>query len=210
MVSEGEDVNTVRHVLKEVKKMGIRCTERTFWHYHKLRLLPDGAKISGRGNIVFFPNDVVIRLWLINVLIRDLEFTISDLCRYPWPQLNTSSVTVAPRELPGEMILASRQKLQDARDACLRHVVGNIESLLKVDKNAVAAVAAKSAIPMRSSGSSEVREKVMPKSSQHESRENLIADSIDDAMAENDERDTKLKDENRLERASMLGDSKGG
>src|ERR1700693_4642081 len=81
-------MNTVRDVLLQVKKMGIRCTERTFWHYHKLRLLPDGQKISGCGNVVFFQDDTALRIWFIVLLTKDFDFSIPEVCRYPWSQLN--------------------------------------------------------------------------------------------------------------------------
>jgi len=123
-------MNTVRDVLRKAKKLGAKCTERTFWHYHKLRLLPEGQKISGRGNVVFFPDDTALRIWLIYFLTTELEFRISELQRYPWAQFNIGDAVSSFDQLPEDFIFGAKQKLQKSRDDSLKRIMENIGAIV--------------------------------------------------------------------------------
>jgi hypothetical protein len=125
-------MKTVQEILKDVKKMGARCPRRTFWHYHKLRLLPEGQKISGRGNVVFFPDDTALRIWLIYFLTTELEFSISELRRYPWAQFNIGDAVSSFDQLPEDFIFGAKRKLQKLRDDSLKYIMENISAVIGV------------------------------------------------------------------------------
>lgn len=121
-------MNSMRDVMKQARKLGVACTERTFWHYHKLGLLPGGQKIPGYGNVIFFPPDTGTRLWLIYILTKKLRFNISDLRSYPWSQFKT--VPATNFKLSKEVIFAAKQEFENARAASLRKVVESISVFL--------------------------------------------------------------------------------
>jgi hypothetical protein len=125
-------METVRDVLKKAKKLGAKCTERTFWHYHKLRLLPDGQKISGRGNVVFFPRDTAVRIWLVYFLTAELGFSISEIARYPWAQFDIGNTLSAFHGLPEDFVFGTKRKLQKLRDDSLKYIMKNISAVIGV------------------------------------------------------------------------------
>jgi hypothetical protein len=124
-------METVRDVLKKAKKLGAKCTERTFWHYHKLRLLPEGQKISGRGNVVFFPGDTAVRIWLVYFLTAELGFSIAEVCRYPWAQFNMGDAVTSLHQLPEDFVFGAKQKLQQSRDDNLKRMIENISVVFR-------------------------------------------------------------------------------
>ncbi len=133
-------MNTMREVMAQAKKLGVRCTERTFWHYHKLGLLPEGRKISGYGNVIFFPNDTATRLWLIGFLTKQLGLKISDLRRFPWAEFKALPAT--NNRLPKEFVFAAKRDFENARAACLKKVLASIATLLNEGQSSTAGPAA--------------------------------------------------------------------
>lgn len=130
-------MDTVRDVLKKAKKLGAKCTERTLWHYYKLRLLPEGQKISGRGNVVFFPRDTALRIWLISFLTAELGFSLSEICRYPWAQFDTGDAFSTFRGLPEDFVFSAKQKLQKSREDSLKHTMEGIRAVIGRVENTV-------------------------------------------------------------------------
>ncbi len=100
----------VAEVLEEAEGLGAGCTERTFWKYQKLGLLSEGRKISGQGNVVYFPDDTALRLWIIQLLTKELEFSLSDIARYPWSQFEVDQVNLPPDSHPGKLILETKNR----------------------------------------------------------------------------------------------------
>jgi hypothetical protein len=121
-------MKTVAEILNQVRKVGVVCTERTFWKYHQLRLLPCGRKIPGQGNVVYFPDETALRLWLVHFLTKELEFSLSDVSRYPWSQFESVHEMSALERLPGEFILTAKNEYDKAKDATLRQL---LDSLMK-------------------------------------------------------------------------------
>lgn len=56
----------LEEVLKRAQSLGFTITRRTFWRYWKQGLLHQGEKIPGRGNVLYFPEDVVEELSIIH------------------------------------------------------------------------------------------------------------------------------------------------
>jgi DNA-binding transcriptional MerR regulator len=127
--SIGGAVYTIRDVMIQAKKLGVHCTARTFWQYYKLGLLPDGRKLLGHGNVMFFPDDTATRLWLIGFLTRELGFTLSDLRRFHWSEFR--ALPAENTKLKKEFIFAAKRDFEDARAACLKKVLADIAALLK-------------------------------------------------------------------------------
>jgi len=119
-------MKTVEQILKEVRKVGVVCTERTFWKYHQLRLLPSGKKIPGQGNTAYFPDETALRLWLIHFLTKKLELNLSDISRYPWPQFESLHDASAVMDIPGELMLTAKTEYDKTKDAALRHLVDQL------------------------------------------------------------------------------------
>lgn len=109
-------------VLKDARKYGVQCTERTFWKYHRMGLLPEGQKLSGHGNVVFFPDETVMRLRLIQLLTKEMEFTLQDVAKYPWSQLDPIS-NVWFGEVISEDVLEAKNSYQKAKDELFREFV---------------------------------------------------------------------------------------
>jgi hypothetical protein len=128
-------METVRDVLKKAKKLGAKCTERTFWHYHKLRLLPEGQKISGRGNVAFFPGDTAVRIWLVYFLTAELGFSISEIARYPWAQFDIGNALSTFHGLPEDFVFGAKQKLQKSREDSLKHTMEGIRAVIGAVKD---------------------------------------------------------------------------
>lgn len=119
-------MKTVAQVLDEAEKLRAGCTERTFWKYHKLRILSQGRKVSGRGNITYFPDDTAVRLWLIHFLATQLEFSLSDISRYPWSQFEAAQVTPPKNTIPGELVLEAKNQCDKGKDKIIREIVGHL------------------------------------------------------------------------------------
>lgn len=122
-------MKTVDEILKQADELGARCTERTFWKYHKLGLLPEGLKITGRGNVLYFPNDTALRLLIIQLLTKEMQLSLSDISRYPWAQVEPTQLK-SPREWrpSDDFILEAKSRFDRAKDTMVREV---IEKLLK-------------------------------------------------------------------------------
>jgi DNA-binding transcriptional MerR regulator len=118
-------MNTVTNIVRQARALGLDCSERTFWKYHQLRLLPRGQKIRGRGNAVYFPDETVLRLWIIHFLTQQLEFTLSEVSRYPWYQFECPNA--APTfQISPEFIVTAKHQFDKARDAALHKLVGEL------------------------------------------------------------------------------------
>jgi DNA-binding transcriptional MerR regulator len=124
-------MKTVAQVLEEAQKRRVGCTERTFWKYHKLGLLPEGRKISGRGNAVYFPDDTALRLWIIQLLTKELEFSLSDISRYPWSQFEVDQLKLPLHTYPGELILETKNQYDKLKGAFLRQLIDKLVEDLK-------------------------------------------------------------------------------
>jgi hypothetical protein len=119
-------MKTIDEVLEEVRVMGTECSERSLWKYHKLRLIPGGRKVSGEGNKVFFPEGTALRLWLVRLLTDELGFSLSDVVRLPWSQLEGRRPVWSSIKVPGELVLAVRDECNKARDKLLLQLVGKL------------------------------------------------------------------------------------
>jgi hypothetical protein len=119
----GIAMNTVRDIVKQSRRLGIDCTERTFWKYHKLGLLPKGCKIPGRGNKVYFPTETAVRIWLIHLLTKKMDFSLSDVSRYPWSQFEVGETICSPNALPGKFVMEVRNRCDKGKDSLLRQLV---------------------------------------------------------------------------------------
>ena len=78
-------MNTVEQILERLGTFGVKCSKRTLWKYHEYRLLPEGRKLPGAGNVVYFPDEAVVRIWMIHFLTGELDFKLSELSKYRWP-----------------------------------------------------------------------------------------------------------------------------
>lgn len=116
-------MKTIRDVLRNAQLDGVPCTSRTFWNYHRLGLLPEGQKIPGRGNKVFFPDNTNARLWLIHILTNRVGFSIADLKRYPWAQHRQGTrILEIPKAIP-KAIYGAKQEIQLSRDRALKKAI---------------------------------------------------------------------------------------
>jgi hypothetical protein len=92
---------TLKEVLDKLGDMGVDFAPRTFWKYVDMRLLPEGRKLPGRGNLFFFPEDTPERIAQLYTLNKDLGFPLHLLQRTmvylltdkPW---NTTAVPKPP------------------------------------------------------------------------------------------------------------------
>ena len=66
-------------VLEEARRLGVKCTPRTFWKYHSMHLLPAGKKRGGRGNVLYFPDDMPQRLRLLDFLNKEAGISLETL-----------------------------------------------------------------------------------------------------------------------------------
>lgn len=127
-------MKTVSQILDEAQKNGIPCTERTFWKYHKLGLLPEGQKLPGRGNVAYFPDDTLLRLWLIAFLKSEMNLNLSDFSRYEWPEIESDPEKL-PNEWSGDFFLNAKRQCQKAKREAMRTVIEQlVEGLRKEDK----------------------------------------------------------------------------
>ena len=124
-------MKTVPQVLDEAQKLRARCTERTFWKYHKLGLLPEGQKIAGKGNVMYYPEDTALRLWFIHFLTKELEFSLSDIARYPWSQFEDAHLVSPLNGIPGELILEAKNQCRQAKRTMLRQLIEKLVQDLK-------------------------------------------------------------------------------
>jgi hypothetical protein len=63
---------TLEQVRHETRQMGAPITARTFWRYVELRLLHQGEKYPGMGNVFYFPDDTPERIVQIHTLKKGL------------------------------------------------------------------------------------------------------------------------------------------
>lgn len=61
---------TVEDILREAKQIGALVSRRSLFRYIEEGMLPLGKKISGRGNVSYFPADAHKQLWLVQVLTK--------------------------------------------------------------------------------------------------------------------------------------------
>jgi len=122
---------TVSDALKRAAECGVRVSERTFWKYHQLGLLPAGEKIAGRGNVTYFPDDTPIRLLLIHFLAEELKVNPSKLSSPSWSQYRPSPEFWSLRDLPDEQIAIAKEEYEKAKEEALRLFLQRIEKLLE-------------------------------------------------------------------------------
>lgn len=130
-------MKTVGEVLRHARKLSVECTARTFWKYHKLGLLPKGYKISGRGNVIYFPDDTAVRLWLVQFLSKELEFNLTEISRYSWSQFESTQAVWRPTAdwASGEFILEAKRHCARGKDALLRQLLDFLMNHLVPAKN---------------------------------------------------------------------------
>lgn len=126
---------TLSQVLLAAHDLHAECTERTFWKYHKLGLVPEGQKIPGQGNVRYFPRDTPFRLWLINFLTRQLEFSLSDVACYPWSQLESCQPCLTLNRIPGEVVVETKNQFKRARGKMIRELIDRLIGDLTSDKD---------------------------------------------------------------------------
>ena len=114
--------------MSEVQELGVQCTERTFWKYHKLGLLPEAQKKRGEGNVAYFPDDTPLRLWFIEFLTKKLEFSLSEVSRVPWHQFASKSHNMW---IPGDFALEAKNRYHGMKDQALVDIVEKLLNELK-------------------------------------------------------------------------------
>jgi hypothetical protein len=65
---------TVSDLLREAKRLGIKLSPRTFWSYCEQGLLPEGRKLPGRGNCLYFEGNALSHLYAV-VLFKSLRLS---------------------------------------------------------------------------------------------------------------------------------------
>ncbi len=93
-------MNTIHEIIKNSKRLGVHCSASAFWRYVALGILPEGKKIQGRGNVLYFPADIHIRLWLIAFLRDDIGVDPAELQQIPWESLVLPAEKLLARPLP--------------------------------------------------------------------------------------------------------------
>jgi DNA-binding transcriptional MerR regulator len=111
------------------------CTERTFWKYHKLGLVPEGQKVPGNGNVAYFPDDTPLRLWLINFLTRQLEFSLQDIAGYPWEQFERSQRRLTQNHIPDEVVVETKNQFKREKRRMIQELIGRLIGDLTSGKN---------------------------------------------------------------------------
>jgi hypothetical protein len=84
--------------------LGVDFAPRTFWKYVDMKLIPQGRKLPGQGNLFFFPSDTPERIAQLSSLNKDLGFPLGLLqrtLRYlltsePWATTVVPPPTAAP------------------------------------------------------------------------------------------------------------------
>ena len=70
---------TLNEVEERARRFGAAVPPRTLWEYLRLKLLPQGKKISGHGNVLYYPEYAPDRLVQVFWLNRKLGIPISVL-----------------------------------------------------------------------------------------------------------------------------------
>lgn len=86
-------------------------------------LLPGGQKIPGQGNVFYFPDDTLLRLWLIALLMSEMNLSLSDISRYPWPEVEGGQGAVAPNAWSGDFLLNAKKQCQRAKHEAMSTVI---------------------------------------------------------------------------------------
>jgi hypothetical protein len=120
---------SVAEVLKRAEQLGLECPNRTFWRYYQLGFLPRGHKVPGRGNVLYFPDETALRLWVIHFLTQQLGLTFSEVARYPWSQFECQN-TKPMCSISGEFVLTAKHQFDKIRDAALHKFVGELVNQL--------------------------------------------------------------------------------
>ena len=118
-------MNTVAEVLKQARRQGLDCSRRTFWNYYLSGFLPKGHKIPGKGNVLYFPGETVLRLRIIQFLMEQLDFRLSELSRYPWSQFECRP-TQSLFSISDEFVLTAKRQYDKMRDAALHKFLGEL------------------------------------------------------------------------------------
>jgi DNA-binding transcriptional MerR regulator len=114
-------MKTVEQTLDCLRTFGVACGKRTLWKYHEYGLLPEGQKSPGGGNRVYFPDETIVRIWMIHFLTESLDFKLSELSKYRWPDFEwhpTSTLGVSR-----EFVFRMKNKLAKSRQRDLHNVV---------------------------------------------------------------------------------------
>ena len=70
---------TLHEVEERAKRSGVAVPARTLWEYLHSRLLPQGHKIPGHGNVLYYPDDTPDRLIQVHWLNKKLGIPIAVL-----------------------------------------------------------------------------------------------------------------------------------
>src|SRR5215469_9050610 len=129
-------MKTLNAILDDAKRFRIPCTERTFWKYYKLGLLPEGRKIPGKGNVVFFPNDTLLRLWLIAFMKEEMNSSLADISHCPLPEFDIGDGDLPPNIWTGDFLLKAKRECQKAKREAMLTVINELVKALESEKNA--------------------------------------------------------------------------
>jgi hypothetical protein len=70
---------TLHEVEERAKRSGVAVPARTLWEYLHSGLLPQGHKIPGRGNVLYYPDDTADRLIQVYWLNKKMGIPIGVL-----------------------------------------------------------------------------------------------------------------------------------
>jgi hypothetical protein len=115
---------TVDQTLDSLRTFGVTCSRRAFWKYHKHQLLPEGLKLPGKGNRVYLPDETIVRIWMIHFLTEELDFKLSELSKYRWPDFEWQRLSKLG--VSREFVFETKGKLARSRQADLDNVVQDL------------------------------------------------------------------------------------
>lgn len=96
---------TLSEVQERASKFGVTVPARTLWEYLHSRLLPQGHKIPGHGNVLYYPEDAPDRLIQVYWLNKRMGIPISVLCRSLYLQEGESWDSTVIRKQPSPLDL---------------------------------------------------------------------------------------------------------
>jgi hypothetical protein len=67
-IVEGEADISLLEVLRLAEQLGVKCSVRNFWMHHDRGLVPKGRRIPGRGNVLYFPQETALHLYVLSIM----------------------------------------------------------------------------------------------------------------------------------------------
>jgi len=86
--------------------------------------LPEGLKLPGKGNRVYLPDETIVRIWMIHFLTEELDFKLSELSKYRWPDFEWQRLSKLG--VSREFVFETKGKLARSRQADLDNVVQDL------------------------------------------------------------------------------------